>query len=100
MEKLIPTGHMILVKPLGRQNSVTKGGVELVNLTIERGEVVEVPIGDNYPNIYKRKDNVLYSKGGGHVQRYNGEDCVWLNAKGYPEGDIWAIIEDDKKKAK
>ena len=59
-----------------------------------QGEVMEVPVIDDYKNIYTNGDIVLFSVNTGISQPYNGQSCLWLNAKGYPDGDIISIVTE------
>lgn len=93
MDKLIPVGKMLLVKPLNQDNFKTQSGFELVDLTFKTGEIIELP--ESMEHIYEKGDSILYSANSGHLQPYNGDSCLWLNGNGYPEGDVWAIIKKD-----
>ena len=91
--KLIPQGERLLVEPLNVENHVTEGGIELINQTLETAKVVEVS--EEFYNVYKKGDTVILPREAGISQMYNGKSCKWVNGKGHPQGDIFAIVTED-----
>jgi co-chaperonin GroES (HSP10) len=91
--KLKPVGQKILVKPIEEQQTTTDSGIFVVNQTLAYGEVVEVS--EEYGDIYSVGDTVIFPKGAGISEQYKGNICLWLNAKGAPDGDIWAKVLND-----
>src|SRR5687767_11353950 len=100
LEKFTPTGHMMLVKPITVQHHLTETNLAIVNNTVSKAEIVEVPIIEPYASLYKSGDTVIISQNAGHSQIYKGNTCLWVNSKGYPEGDIWAVVTDEKSENK
>lgn len=91
--KLQPVGQKILVLPIQQKNYVTETNIEIVEKDLAKGEVVEVS--EEYADLYKKGDIVVYSRHAGVSQQYNGKSCICLNAKGAPEGDIWFIVTEE-----
>ncbi len=89
MTKLKPVGSKIIIEELGNKNATTESGIEIVNLTLGEGKVIEVS--DYLKNIYKEGDIVLYPKGSGTEHTYNGVICKFLDGQEYPLGNVWAI---------
>ena len=91
--KLKPLGNKILVVPVKKENYITETNIELVDNSLATAEVVE--FSDEFADVYKKGDVILYSSGSGISQQYNGKTHLWLNGNGAPNGEVWAII--DKK---
>jgi co-chaperonin GroES (HSP10) len=91
MIKLKPQGVKIIVHPIEIENYKTETGIEVVQLDLQEGEVVEVS--DELKDIYKKGDIVLYSKGSGLGVVYQKKNCIFLSGEGNGKGDILAIIE-------
>lgn len=90
--KIIPFGSKIIVLPLQTENFKTKGGLEVVETKLATAEVIEV--GDDYVDVLKKGDKVLYPEGSGDGIYYNGQQCIWLDARPVNEnGDLWAKID-------
>lgn len=93
MQKFEPQGRKMLVHPLKEENYKTSVGIELVNLEFVKAKVVEVS--KEYEGVYKQGDIICISSGAGIGQPYNGESCLWIDAKAAPEGDVWFIVRQD-----
>ena len=92
--KLKPVGSKLLVLPVETKNYVTESKIELVESELSQAEVVE--ISDELSAIYKVGDVVLLPNKAGVLQIYNGKKCLWINGLGYPSGDVWAIVSEEK----
>lgn len=88
--KIKPLGNRILIAPLKNENYVTDKNIEIVNLDLNRGEIIE--FSQKFKDVYKTGDIVLYPKGCGIAQTYNGKTHIWVNGLGATDGDVWAII--------
>lgn len=95
MQKFEPLGRKMLVMPIKTDNYTTSVGIEVVQLDFIKVEVVEVS--KEYSKIYKKGDVVVVSANAGIGQQYNGESCLWVDAKAAPEGDVWFIVREDDK---
>ena len=91
--KLKPVGSKLLVLPLETKNYVTNTNIELVETELARAKVMEVS--DELSHIYNVGDVVMFPDKAGVLQIYNGEKCLWLNGMGFPNGDIWAITDEN-----
>jgi len=95
MQKYIPVGTKILVEPCGELNQVSSGGLSLVNLTLQKGKIIE--ISEDF-KIYKNGDVIVYPSNAPDASSmaYNGKNCVWLDGRPASEGGhIWFIIESE-----
>ena len=95
MQKFEPMGKKMLVCPVSDENYKTTSGIELVNLELQKVEVIEVS--KEYENTYKAGDVLMISAGGGVGQMYNDKNCLWIDARSSPEGDVWFIVREDEK---
>jgi hypothetical protein len=95
MQKFEPMGRKMLVCPVSDENYKTNSGIELVNLELQKVEVVEVS--KEFEDVYKAGDVLMISNGGGIGQMYNNKSCLWIDAKSAPEGDVWFIVREDEK---
>lgn len=89
--KLVPQGTKILVLPLETENKVSDGGLEIVNT--ELGEAKVVAVSKELGDVYKVGDTILYPKTTGVSQFYNHKPHLWIDGKGAPQGDVWAIVK-------
>ena len=94
MKKITPLGKNILVLPLSKESHTTEGGIHISDTSIAKAKVMEVS--DELKDVYKKNDIVIYAENAGISQYYKQQQCLWLNATGFPEGHILAIIEEDK----
>lgn len=94
MQKFEPVGRKLLVLPLHEENYKTSVGIELVQLDFLKVKVVEVS--EEYRHIYSPGDILVISKNSGVGQAYNGENCLWIDAKAAPDGDVWFIVREDE----
>ena len=94
MQKFEPVGRKMLVCPLKEDNYKTSSGLELVNLEFMKVKVVEVS--KDYEGMYVPGNIVVISSNAGIGQVYNGENCLWIDAKSAPEGDVWFIVREDE----
>lgn len=90
MIKLQPQGTKLIVHPIPMENFVTESNLEIVNLDLDMGEVMEVP--NELAEIYNIGDKVLFSKGAGMSISYDRKPCLFLDGRGAPNGDIIAIV--------
>ncbi len=95
MEKFEPQGRKLLVSLLQEtENHKTDKGIEIIQDHISKGVVVEVS--NEYGNIYHPGDVIAFSKNAGVSQVYNSKQCLWIDAKAAPDGDVWFIIKESK----
>jgi hypothetical protein len=94
MQKFEPVGRKMLVVPLKEENYKTSLGIELIQLEFIKVKVVEVS--NEYKNMYIPGDVIVISANAGIGQPYNGESCLWIDAKAAPEGDVWFIVREDE----
>jgi len=94
MITLQPQGTKLIVKPIPMDKFVTESDIEIPNLDMEMGEVMEVS--EEHKDIYQKWDKVLYSKGAGMGISYKKSICLILDGTGSPKGDVIAIVKDDK----
>lgn len=92
MKKLQPQGVKLIVAPIEKSNFKTDTGIEVVQLDLQEGEVMEVS--DELKEIYKKGDIVLYPKGAGVGVMYQKKSCVFLSGEGNGRGDIFAIVTE------
>lgn len=93
MQKYEPMGRKMLVMPVKEENHKTSVGIELVQLEFMKVEVIEVS--KEYADIYSPGDVLMISANAGISQQYNGNSCLWIDAKSAPEGDVWFIVRED-----
>lgn len=95
MIKITPVGTKILVKPLKKEETVLKSGIIANDFNLENGEVVEVS--EYLKDVYKVGDILMYPEGSGisHFYKKHGH-CLFLNGQEFPQGDVWAIITEEK----
>jgi hypothetical protein len=93
MQKFEPVGRKMLVLPLQEENYKTSVGIELIQLEFIKVKVVEVS--KEYSGMYIPGDVIVISANAGIGQPYNGENCLWIDAKAAPEGDVWFIVRED-----
>lgn len=92
--KIKPTGSKMLIKELEIKNYVTGGNIEVVQNDLCLGEIVEVS--DEYFDVFKKGEKVLYQSGAGIRQFYNNESCLWIDCRPVNNaGDIIAKIVTD-----
>ena len=94
MQKFEPVGRKMLVLPLKEENYKTASGLELVQLEFMKVKVIEVS--KEYSDIYMPGNILVISANAGIGQTYNGENCLWIDAKAAPDGDVWFIIREDE----
>ena len=94
MQKFEPVGRKMLVCPVKEENYKTSGGLELVQLEFVKAKVVEVS--KDYESMYVPGNIVVISANAGIGQVYNGENCLWIDAKSAPDGDVWFIVREDE----
>jgi len=92
MKKFIPQGTNIIVLPLPKEPRSTESGLHIVDNVLAKAKVMEV--GTELSEIYKKGDIVIYPENVGIFQYYKQQECLWLNGKGYPEGNVIAIIKE------
>jgi len=90
--KIKPLGNRILVLPVKKENYITETKIELVDNTLATAEVIE--FAPMFENVYKKGDIILYPKDAGNSQTYNGKTHLWLDGRGYTDGQVVAIIEN------
>lgn len=98
MQRIQPQGKLLIVEPLKSETTTTEGGIQVSEKT-SRGKVLEVC--EQYKDIYKKGDVILFAEGAGHGLQYMGKACLYINGGGYPsDGDVWGILIEDKKAKK
>ena len=97
-KKIKPVGAKLLVKHLEEANTISVGGIEIVQLTLMMAEVMEV--GTDVEDIYKKGDVVIVPKEAGIYQFYDKEHCRWINGTSAPIGDVWGKSVEDKQTKK
>jgi len=93
--QLQPLGYKIIVKPIEQEEFKTEGGIIGVNLLLDKGEVVE--FSPDFKDVYKKGDIVLFPQKSGNGVLYNGTPHLFLDGRGAPQGDVWAIEKQDEK---
>jgi hypothetical protein len=93
MQKFEPVGRKMLVRPVKEDNYKTSSGLELVQLEFMKVEVIEVS--RDYESMYVPGNVLVTSANSGISQVYNGENCLWIDAKAAPEGDVWFIVREE-----
>ncbi len=93
MKSARPIGENILVLPLPKEPQTTDAGIQLTDTTIAKAKVMEVS--KEYSDTYKKGDVILYAENAGIYQRYKQQNCLWLNATGFPKGHVIAVIEEE-----
>lgn len=93
MIKLQPQGTKLIVHPIPMDNFITETNIEIVNLELAMGEILEVP--NELAEIYTKGDKVLFSKGAGMTIPYDRKPCLFLDGRGQPFGDILAIVTNE-----
>lgn len=93
MQKFEPVGRKMLVLPLKEENYKTSSGLELVQLEFTKAKVIEVS--KEYSHMYMPGNIIVMSSNAGIGQTYNGESCLWIDAKAAPDGDVWFIVRED-----
>lgn len=95
MIKIFPQGSNLLINPISKENYKTDSGIEIVDIVLAQGEVMEVS--EEYSTIYKKGDIVMYSETAGITQPYNGKLCIWLNGKPVNDGgNVCCVVTDEK----
>jgi hypothetical protein len=94
MQKFEPVGRKMLVLPLQEENYKTASGLELVQLEFMKVKVIEVS--KEYSDIYMPGNTLVISANAGIGQTYNAQNCLWIDAKAAPDGDVWFIIREDE----
>lgn len=92
MKVITPQGDNILVMPIQKENEKTEAGIELLDTKLAYGIVMERSV--DYEGVYEKGNTVIYAADAGITQHYNKKSCLWLNAKGFPQGHILCIVED------
>lgn len=93
MKKITPIGENLLVLPLPKENIQSDGGMIMVDNTLTKGKVMEVS--DDYVDIFKKGDIVIYPENAGFHQYYKNQNCIWINATGFPKGHVVGIVADE-----
>lgn len=97
MEIIQTVGKIILVLPKpDEDHHKTESGLSVVDVILSKGVIVSV--GNEVSDIYKEGDTVLFSKNAGTGQFYQGKAHQWIDGRGRPDGDVWAIIGEAKSK--
>lgn len=94
MIKLQPQGTKIIVQTFVREIEKSEGGIFAVDFSLEQGEIVE--IGTAVSHLYKVGDIVLFPEGVGESINYQKKACKWLDGRGFPEGNIWSLVTEEK----
>ena len=92
--RLLPLGSKLLIEPQERKEHKTQAGLEILNAELSEGKVIEVS--DDFKEIYKQGDTVLYSRGAGQGEYYQGKTCVWIDGRSINNGgDVWSLCYED-----
>ncbi len=92
---LQPLGSRLLISQIEDGFTKSDGGIE-VQSDLDKGIVVAVSA--DFSHIYKPDDIILYSKGAGQAQPYNGKICLWIDGRSVNNsGDVVAIITEEKE---
>lgn len=94
MKSITPVGSNILVLPLPQENHLTESGITILDTQLAKGKVMEVSA--EYDETYKKGDIVIYAKEAGISQYYKSQSCLWLNPKGFPQGHILGVVNEEK----
>lgn len=86
---IVPIGELIIVKPIPVEQIKSEGGVDVLETNNDKGVVKAVS--SYLKDIYKEGDVVIYPKDAGTSVFYKKENCLWLNAREHPQGDVWGI---------
>jgi co-chaperonin GroES (HSP10) len=90
-----PVGFRLIVRPLESDEFQTEGGITVMDLEVDRGEVVEVP--KELSEEFKKGDLILYSKGSGiSLPHYKKSPHLWLNANPL-NTEVWGIVTEEKE---
>ena len=93
--RLLPMGSKLLIEPQKRKEYKTEAGIDVINSDLSEGKIVEVS--DDFKEIYKEGDIVLYSLGAGQGEYYQGKPCVWIDGRSVNNGgDVWSLILNDE----
>lgn len=93
-KKIQPMGTKLIVFPIDKQNEISESGLELVNLVLQYGEIIEV--GLEVMDVYKKGDIIIYPAERGNTQHYQKKNMLWLDGKPFTSGgDVWAIVTDE-----
>jgi len=97
-KRIQPMGTKLIVLPLNEtMNQLSEGGIEMVNLILEKGKVVEV--GTELKDVYKEGDIVIYPEKRGTAQPYQKKNMIWLDGKPFSSfnacGDIYGVEKEE-----
>jgi len=87
-------GENLIILPIDNETTAQNSEIIIVNKQLAYGEVQAVS--DEYKDVYKVGDIVIYAAGAGISQQYNKKSCVWLNALSPSKGGHIFGIELDK----
>lgn len=90
-KKVQPIGNKLIVLPLERKEEKIDSIIipETANADLIEGKVIEAA--KEFEHLLKPGDVVVFSKGSGVGQFYNGKPHIWLRVD-----EVWATVESDK----
>lgn len=97
MKKIETRGTNLIVLPFANaENSISEGGMEVVEIEIERATVVVV--GDEVKDVYSPGDTVIIPKGTkGTTIGYHGKPHLFIDGKPVNSGgNVWAKEVNEK----
>lgn len=92
---IFPIGDNIIIFPLPTESYQTEAGIVFNDPEIAHGKVMAVS--QEYKDVYKEGDIVIYSSNAGVSQYYKNKNCLWVNPLGVPKGHIRGIISEDNE---
>jgi len=93
--KLQPQGSKLLVKEIDKPDFVTESGI--IALDQQLGYAIVVELSPDFKDVYKQGDTILIPKNVGISQHYNGSVHSFIDGKGQPYGDVWAVVSEAKQ---
>ena len=94
MKSIKPIGESLIIFPLETEHKADNSEIIIVNKQLAYGEVQAVS--DEFADVYKVGDIVIYASGAGISQQYNKKSCLWINGLSPKQGGHVYGIELDK----
>ena len=96
MTKISPCGTKLIVEPVAAETFTTEGNIELVNLDLSEGIIVEV--GSHLKDVFKKGDRIIYPTGTKATTiPYLDKPHLFLDGRPPSDGgDVWAVVTQDK----
>ena len=96
MTKIKPEGAMLIVFPLPSEETVLDSKIIVQDFFLLKGEVLEVS--PEFENKYKVGDIILFPEDAGKAIQYQKKSCLWINGKGFPDGEVFGVVTETKNK--